>query len=141
MQYPIVPALVETLLEVGLLDPMSAQTGVRVSEEILVILGNLAEVPAARVSHLQTWALAMWTAMKSLSQALHLYTWSLRPTACSTVKYIVLIPLSRADVTGLLADPRHDADQNLCPCIRRLWTMQDSASSWSTWCTTLTSAS
>ena len=44
------PFLAQTLLEVGLLDPVSAATGCRLSEDMLLILGSLASVPAARVS-------------------------------------------------------------------------------------------
>ena len=54
VQVEIVPILAEALFAVGLLDPVSAQTGTRVSEEILEILANLAAVPSARASHCVT---------------------------------------------------------------------------------------
>ena len=50
MQAGLTPVLTEALLAVGLLDPVSPQTGIRISEEILMILGNLAAVPLARAS-------------------------------------------------------------------------------------------
>ncbi len=43
--------LARALLMLGLLDLVSAQTGCRMSEEIFIVLGNLATVPPAGVSH------------------------------------------------------------------------------------------
>lgn len=45
MQAEFVNLLAEELSHEGLLDPVSAQTGFRVSEEIMLILAKLAELP------------------------------------------------------------------------------------------------
>ena len=49
VQAGLAPVLVEVLLIRGLLDPVSARTGFRVSEECVLILANLYGHPAARV--------------------------------------------------------------------------------------------
>ncbi len=61
------PALAEALLEGGLLDPVSLETGYRVSEELIIILSNVAdpdpEYASAPASHYAAHAptsMALW---------------------------------------------------------------------------------
>ena len=50
LQAGLVPVFAKALAATGLLDPTSAQTGLRVSEEILLILATLSKIPSARAS-------------------------------------------------------------------------------------------
>ncbi len=52
MQAGLTPILAKALTAMGLLDPVSVQTGRRVSEDILMIIADLATIPSARASTL-----------------------------------------------------------------------------------------
>ncbi len=69
-------------MAVGLLDPVSAQTGIRVSEEILMILGNLAAVPLARASTSAAGTLVLTVTGRCRVRISYLVTQESDPASC-----------------------------------------------------------
>ena len=97
-QAGLTPVLTEALLAVGLLDPVSPETGIRVSEEILMMLGNLTAVPSARASP------AAFLALRVVDRAM------------ATPH---LLPVTRQIKSTLCPGYEHDAAHDLPPALLR----------------------